>query len=372
MATFGAQILQYLTTDADTTAQSDALTAGAKWIINLIPQERLERWANAITIHATNGVDITGYRLFRDEKGFRARITSNKIGARTVDGRFAYKVTDADSLHYATTNDPVVYIIDQTIFIKPALTGEIDGVIYPTVVYTESAVTGFPSEYYRGMILYATIQRAIFKVNDAITSLDALSLSSVTVPSTPPLPTFTYTDAILGNYLSTTVGSFGTPPDFIPPVTDFNLSTVNTYLNTNKDTELGQAELSHQRSKLELFAQDLQNALGEFNSGNVAYQAEIQKVIEQTRLDQQALLQLASDTTNINLQNEARELERQVSEYGSVLGNHNAEIGLYGQNINKVVSEYSQNLQRDSQTVAGLTNLTAALRNELNEFLKGI
>lgn len=369
---FTDEINDYIT-DSDTAAQTAALTAGAKWLINLIPQERLERWVKELTIDASAGIAVTGSRLFRNPDGsFRARISSNLKGARTINAYLAARAADSNSLHFANAGDPVVYLLNQTVFIKPALAGKIDGIAYPTVLYSESTIADFPGEYTRGVVLYATIQRAISKVNDAILALDALSLSSVTEPSLPPPPSYTYTEASLGIYITTSISSFGIPPVFTPPVTDFTLANLATHLDTNKDIELSQTEIQRQRSKLELFSQDIQNALAEFNEQVEEFRSDVQKKIEQARLDQQALLQAASDTTNLNLANEAKELERQVAEYSGLLQAFNIDLGLYAQNINKAVSEYSQNIQRDTQVIGSFLNLVVTLRNELNEFLKGL
>ena len=94
--------------------------------------------------------------------------------------------------------------------------------------------------------------------------------------------------------------------------------------------------------------------------------------MEQARLDQERLLKVANDTTDLNLQNQAKTLEAQIQEYASTLGKFQSDVGLYSQNVNKAVSEYSTNLQRDTQTLGGYTNLVIQLRKELEEFLKAI
>jgi len=173
MATFQDRIVEYLgSADADTAAITDVLTAGAKKIVDLLPYEKLEKIAKAIDVPAA-GVAISGYRLIREKNGFRAYDDSFR-GCRTIPSNLAYNVTNANSLHYAPTADPICYILNQKFYVKPS-DGSVDGVAYPTVLYSDSAITDFPSEWVQGVVLYGAIQRAFNKAATAIADLDAFN-----------------------------------------------------------------------------------------------------------------------------------------------------------------------------------------------------
>lgn len=369
MATFQERIVEYIGADTDVASITDVLTAGAKKIVDLLPYEKLEKIAKAIDVPAA-GVAISGYRLMRDQNGFRAYDDSLR-GCRTIPSHLAYRSTDPNSLHYAPANDPVCYILNQKFYTKPS-DGSVDGIAYPTVLYSESAITDFPSEWVQGVVLYGAIQRALNKAATAIADLDGLSMGTAATPSTPAVPSFTYTDATLGAYSSTTIGALPTPPVYTEPTTTFSITTLNTYVNTDKDIELSQAELNHQKSLLEKYQLDIQNELGTFNANNADFQLESQRLIEQARITSQENLTSAKDSTDLSIQNRAKQLEADIQEYIQTLQKFQSDVALYAQNVNLVVSTYSTNLQRDSLTVQNYFNLVKELRLEYNEIVKAI
>ena len=58
---------------------------------------------------------------------------------------------------YNSSGEPVYYILNGMLFVKPGGgTGRV--IAYPTVAYTESTITGFPTEWEQAVVLYASQQ----------------------------------------------------------------------------------------------------------------------------------------------------------------------------------------------------------------------
>lgn len=114
---------------------------------------------------------------------------------------------------------------------------------------------------------------------------------------------------------------------------------------------------------------NLSNALNQFQAEVVPYQANIQKIITQAQLDQQVLLQVASNTDNINMQNEARELERQIAEYRFTLEKFSSELQAYSVQVNGEVSRVGLLLNKYNAQYTQMQGVLANLQNEFNKFL---
>jgi hypothetical protein len=292
--TYQASVTSYTGTITDTQHLSNVLTAGAQYLIDRIPENKLDKYASALT-DAGSGIDVSttriarahknGYRARRVDPGLKTQITPS--GALSivsvVSGGSGYHLNDIltlsqgtsgtckvtsinstvvtsvetitagssftqgvktttvspsggtnctlfvvpsnGSIHEATNTDPVYYVENTMGYVIPS-GGTIIGVTYPSVAYGDdpsSKPTGFPPELKQGIVLYAVIQILLAKSNTILNSLDALNLDNVTPPAQPSSASFTYTDAVLGNYQITGIGSFGEVPTFTKPVT--NLTT---------------------------------------------------------------------------------------------------------------------------------------------------
>jgi hypothetical protein len=206
MSTFQARIEDRIGTVSDTTALSDWLTSGAKYLITRLSEDK---FVTTDLTDSGSGVAIAGYRLFRAHK--------SGYNADFVDAGLKSQVADSNSIYYANTKDPKAYIENGKLYVKPSGgTGIVFA--YPTVLYSASAVTGFPVEYDEGLVLYASIQGATQKYNLAITTLNGLST----------------------------------------PTTTFSLTQANSWINTDEDIELGNAELNQHKTYIDKYMNDIQ------------------------------------------------------------------------------------------------------------------
>ena len=110
-----------------------------------------------------NAIDI-------DEVHEILSVKRNGIPATQVSPNLAHKYTDVDSIHYASVNDPIFYIQEKYLYIKPVTTGS-NGTGYyiylPVWSVTNydgsSSIDRFPAEYYDHVLIYAS-----FKILEAL------------------------------------------------------------------------------------------------------------------------------------------------------------------------------------------------------------
>lgn len=158
MSTFQSRIEDLVGTVTDTTALSDWVSAGAKYLIDLLPEDKADRMSVALAVDGTTGVSVTGHRVLSAYKdGYRATIKDEEEYARYVD---------SNSRFYATASTPVAYILNGFLFVKPGGgTGKV--IAYPAVLYSASTITGFPTEWEQAVILYAAVQASLAKLQNA-------------------------------------------------------------------------------------------------------------------------------------------------------------------------------------------------------------
>jgi phage host-nuclease inhibitor protein Gam len=288
MATFQTQVEDIIGSVGDTAALTDWLTAGAKYITDLLPEEKFANYTTNIS-DGGFGVSVAGYRLLRAHKqGYKAR---------PVDPGLKAQVADSDSIHYATTTDPVFYIENGTLYIKPS-GGTGIGMIYPSVPYNAELIAGFPSELIHSVVLYACIRGKQRQISDK-----SSIVSAGTAPTALSAPSFTYSDVTAEQVSITKVIDLAT-----------QFTALGTHLDTDEDIDLANAKINEIRTRIEEFNTESSLALreAEFNAKN---------------------------TTDVALQNELNDLQKQIQEYQSKVGRYSSELNKYQADINARVAE---------------------------------
>ena len=398
--TFQARVQSYLGSNYTETANlSDNLTAGAKYITDLLPEDKIDRFGADLT-DSGSGVSVTGHRVIRAHKaGYRAS---------RIDAGLKTQAASAGSIYTSSTIDPSWYIENGKGYVLPS-GGTIVGVAYPTVAYGDLTISNFPTELENGVVLYAVIQGCISQINAGKDALNALSYATITPPSAPsaltlssvaptaPLDSsYSYTDATLGTYTATTIGSLGTAPTYTKPTTTFSLTDATTYIGTNQDLERGQVEITKQNALLSQYNQDISNELNEFNKEAEVYKSTVQAAIKQAELDQERLMVTANKTTDLSIQNKAQSLNTSISLFKDKLQKFASQIDLYQASVNSEIQLYAQNLGRfqgqlqlyssqvqdasikynsDQQKYTGQINhynsILQGVKKEFEDFLKG-
>lgn len=159
MATFQARVQGYVGTFTDTTSLTDWLTAGAKKLTNLIRQEEAFKYATS-TVVPDAGLTVSNSRVLSAAYAGR--------GCRLVPHGLEAQATDTGSIWFALATDPCMFTKDSKLFVKPAGGGsstiaQILG--YPTVLYSDSSISGFPSYFEDAVVLYAVIRALSQQLN---------------------------------------------------------------------------------------------------------------------------------------------------------------------------------------------------------------
>ncbi len=166
MATFKVRVEDKIGSVGDDAALSDFLTAGAKFIVNILPAERVEKFTSDLT-DAGAGISVTTARILRAHK--------SGYGARKIDAGLASQAVDSGSIHFSSIIDPVWYILNGVAFVKP-FGGTVVGMAYPTVAFGDSTITAFPADLDEGVVLYASIHGRLRQMSDlTITTLGGLA-----------------------------------------------------------------------------------------------------------------------------------------------------------------------------------------------------
>jgi len=170
---------------SDVAALTDWLQAGAKYITNILPEQRVEKYTVDLT-DAGSGISVLLHKVFGAHK--------SNYGARRVSSSLAAQVANTSSIYYAGTTDPVWYILNGLAYVKPS-GGTVRAMAYPLPLYTDSVITGFPLDLEYGVILYAAIQARLRQLSDlAMTTIGGLSFTEQVAPTAPTSPSFTYED----------------------------------------------------------------------------------------------------------------------------------------------------------------------------------
>mgnify|MGYP001220606610 FL=1 len=331
------------------------------------------------------------------------------------DKRFA--AAEATSLQKATADYPQYYVLDQKLYILPSGNFTYSAVDYTTLVnLSASTISNFPTSLIPIVVNYAAMKALQERMvgytglsglvlslpstppqptlsfgvaNDGMTavtavgdvslpeyvsiadpSIDALDLSSSNsaidaIPTPPGAPSFIYTDAALQGSYGAQSATFSTAaPTYTPPVMkEINFTKITSLIETDEDIELAQSKLSEEQQKVTEFSAKIQDSLNTFNKENAEYQVQFQKSINEFEKDIQRRIQEMSLSTNVDLQNKAKGLEKEASEYNSQLQRYGTQVQQYQAQLNAVVQEWTlENLNYK------FAKWQADLQENLNEY----
>jgi len=347
MITLKAKVEAYVGTVDSADALDSFLTAGAKFILNLLPVSLLKRVSSINNF--TTSFSLFGRRLLNVYSG-GYEASEVPVGRKT-------QAADTTSIYAASAITPIFYSESGNIMVLPTgSTNTAEFIDYPEVNSANSYIPNFPTEFEQGVILYGALHQKIRETEIAI------AFTAPTVPTAPSPPTISYTDASKGTYTEAVLGIDGVAPTYTISAVGLVYTNATSAITTNEDIELGNAQLSQLQVNLGEYQANLEDRKNKFESENIEYQKRIQYGIEQARLTQQRLLQEAEAETNLNLQNEIQTLAGKVQEYQS-------KLQLYGQQIQSYGAEVMKEVQRLQVLTAGYTSQIQILRNEFNTYL---
>jgi hypothetical protein len=382
---------------SDTTALNDYLTASAREISDVLPDEVL--LYNATLWETATTVDISNNRIFS--------VSRNGRGTVEIPFGMSTQAKDSESIHYATVRSPMHYFEGSTLTILPAPTSSEKGQIlrfkYPTVVYTATGIDSFPDNAEYAVTIGSScsvIMNLMSVTREAIPS--SLSISDLSVVASlggaPNIATVSYSDATNSNASAESVGTSttvapliinvsGSAPTYLKPSGTFDITQLETFLEDQEDSELAQIQIGRIQHELGEYQADIQNELNEFNKENARYQMEFQEAVTKSNQDLQVaitnanmkaqrLQQEAQMTTDIDkfnkaqdqaliMTNKAKDMESILADNNSKLQKYSSEIQAYQAKVGDEVQEYQANLSQEIQEFGANLQRTQAILQAL-------
>ena len=254
-----------------------------------------------------------------------------------------YRVTDPESLHFASKYSPVYMITqDRNVHVYPEPSADGDDtfkVLYVNYSPEESdgtaldhASTGikyFPNDKVYLVVLYASIQSLMAR----ITSLNSALPSDITLPTVPIVPTLTTTIINKAGLIA---------PTFVPPIMSVpDFGDTDNWISTEEDSEMLAARIQEIQTKIGEYSARMAEAQAQFNKENIEFQADLQITI------QNAQIESAEDGTKLQ-------------KYGVEVQEYTAEVG-------SKVQEFTTSLQKDQADYQWTTAQYASLKAQYNE-----
>ena len=304
--------------------------------------------------------------------------------------RFA--AAEATSLQKATADYPQYYVLDQKLYILPSGNFTYSAVDYTTLAnLNSSTINNFPTSFIPLVVNYAAMRSLhekmvgytgvsglvlslpsvppqptlAFSVTDGLSAIQTaeitdvslpvyvsvadpvitdINLSSFTTPAAGADPSFLYTDAALAGSFSDLTLSLGTAPTYTPPVMkEINFAKITSLIETDEDIELAQSKLSEETQKVSEFTAKIQDSLNVYNKENAIYQVEFQKGMQEFEAKNSRRIQEMSLSTNIDLQNKAKSLEKEMASYSSQLQKFGTDMQRNQTDISREVQSWTLN-----------------------------
>ena len=352
------------------------------------------------TVTGQNGASVTTAKFLHAHK--------NGYKAIEIKASDKARATDNNSIFKATVNNPVFYRESGKVYVEPG-GGTIVAVSYPTINFNSTSVTGVPDDVKHLVVMGTAVKGRLYQLDSLRRSLDLLTspsyatnnatLALVPVPtitdlslSDPPVlgvaapnlsvdsiisesvgpvvlgfnetapvyekPTLVLSSELSLDDLSITSSAPVTleSPNFSDPAISFDTLTAPTFdaptlttsfgnattqIETNEDVELANAELKKISEQINEFRAKAETELHDFNEKNAEYQAEVQRLTQNAQLQQ----------------------GKEFTDYANKLQKYSAELGLYQQNVNNEVQEYTVNTLQKS-----LTEWQSKRANELQSY----
>lgn len=170
MATFATQVEDLVGSLSDNAAITQWLTDGARFILDALPADKLERITEKENFTTTT--TSKGKRIFtvhrKDASNSSLYMPCRKLSANSLG-----QVEDSSYMEFATASDPAYIVHNNLIQTYPSSTASNDSMVLYidtsiTVAYDASSIDDLPSEAEQTVVLYAArngLERLISNAN---------------------------------------------------------------------------------------------------------------------------------------------------------------------------------------------------------------
>jgi hypothetical protein len=226
-----------------------------------------------------------------------------------VPAHMQSRVTDKDSLFYASSYNPV-YIVggnsNISVFPTPGSTTKAFKVYYISndpkgdgvadeLAAGHSSIGYFPKDLVHLVVLYASI-KSLENAMSAKTLTDDLTipvLPTITAPTSLSAPSFSYVEQVMG---------------------DLFQSTITTFIDTDEDTELSAAKVQQAGVNINSFQVKLENALNKMNEEVQEYTAKLQRYEKESGYEVAKYQQEASNKVGL-FQAQVQDFSSKINKY---------------------------------------------------------
>ena len=311
MATFKNQVqgLTQISIGASSAPTEDELSQflqdGTKDIINklvVIKPAEAFKFGTESTVDTNAGITINGQVLSVVRENGN---TADLRNATPIAANLRYLATDQNSLHYRSAYNPAFYLLNRKLYVLPDPSGSNNSAIvshvnYPSPTHNDS-ISGiaFPAEYENLIILYAA----------AMSSMAAASDIQNNMPTKPT--------ALLAPTFQVEGVSLPTPPDYVGPTLDFNISRTTAKL-IEEDLEAADKEMDKLEKLLNKFGKEGDDAQKVLTKDIEVFKANLDRVTK----------------------NADRQVQINATEYRSVLYRFQHETAQYTAEVQEEMAQY--------------------------------
>ena len=344
MSDFKTQVEDIVGVSLDTSAIADFLTASAREVADILPDRAL--MLNGLVNEDT--VDGNGYTASNQKIFYVSR--NGRVSIEVPYGLSTQIAVSSGSIHESTIRTPFHYYKGQYLYIHPAPTssekGQVFSFTYPIFASTtegenvperldilDSDIPNFPNNAEFAVVLGGACKYFMKMISDAretipaLLNIDDFNITT-TVPSAPTL---------IDNSIAFTADA----PNYISPELTVDISQFETFLETDEDVELAQAQLGRINTELQEYQSNIQDSLNSFNEANVVYQASLQVAIQNAQLSSK---------------DDSEQLNKYAQETSAFSAEINKEVQQYQSNLSQEIQEANANLSNVTSEVSVLNN----------------
>lgn len=416
MATFQVRVEDLIGAVSDTQLITDSLTSAAEELVSALPKECL--W-----VVSDNSGDQTSanYTLNRCVilNVYRESGTDGEYHTcKEVPAHYLGHVQDVNSVWYPSKSEPVYMLRNSSVYVYPVPGAspdafQVEFVKSPSVAFGSSSIANFPDEYESVVVTGAAMKCTLRLMSNSVASITAVP------PDIPGLPSVSYTDAIVGDAVSSaqdvplgsvaptdaasSSSSGSTDSSYTSPTAEglamtkgllsMTAGAINNdtdqidydkfwdvladYIENEEDVELASAQLSKIRTYIDAFQAEVQDASAAMQAtiedAKNLTQASIATAGDATRVSianagndvnvaiakmsqsTGAALQKMSLSTNVNIQNATKAMDSVVQEYNLKINRYSQELGQYQAEVSKEIEESNSKFSQYSKLYDILT-----------------